>query len=62
MIEKNHCHLCPKDCSSPDDNPKRVIFDTSWEGKLSLPDHFMNCPVFRKIAEHDKNIIPLVTF
>ena len=61
MIEKNHCNLCNKNCSSPDYNPDRFILDTTWEGKLSLPAHFMDCPIFRNTAKWNKNIIPLVT-
>jgi len=61
MIEKNNCHLCNKDCSSPEYNTDRVTLNTTWEGELSIPAHFMDCPEFRNTAKYNRNIIPLVT-
>lgn len=60
MTEKHHCHLCPKDCSSPEYNSNRVTLETTWE-ELSLPSHFMDCIMFRKTANSNRNIIPIVT-
>lgn len=61
ISQRNHCHLCPKDCSSPDyDTDDRIIVRTSWE-KVSIPAHFSNCSELRELIDFRPNMVPMVT-